>query len=141
MTKFKVGDVVVVKENTSGGHPAGTIAKVIGVRPSGGVDIIGLPGSRYTFSLVHDKGDLRKIAKFDKAVSGADQKEVLNIKPGDVVIIKENRSGGHSAGTLGRVKSVSFDGGQVQVAELSKGWGKTYLHTMKELRKIKGYDK
>jgi hypothetical protein len=140
MAKFKKGDVVLVKENTSGGHPAGTIARVVGVRPFGsGVDITGLPGSRYEFSLVHEESDLRKIAKFDKEFDGSNQTK-LNIKRGEVVYLKENRCGGFKEGTICRVKAVSSDGGRVELAEISKRWDITYFHTMKELRKIKGYD-
>lgn len=132
--KFKIGDVVIVKENTTGGFGADTIGIIVkeGTISS---DYISFEVQEYNGgrSYRHDQNDLRKIKKYKKKHL---RNEDVKVKKGDVVIVKHNYSRGHKKGTICRVKG---DESLNSLLIEDIGTGETKWHSSAELRKIKGW--
>lgn len=71
MTKFKVGDVVVVKENTTAGHPKGTIGRVVKLEERDGTgqkacEVKAIHGEEHNWTMYHYYSDLRKVKGWDE---------------------------------------------------------------------------
>lgn len=136
---FAVDDVVIIKKDDSNGHADGTLGRVTRVF-SGSLEVIGMNGKWKGMILSHKKEEVRKVAKYDKhfeqSVLAFHQ---LKIEVGDVVVVKENLSRGLKESALARVKSLSPSGSNALLEPLEGGLNK--YHTMKELRKVKRYDK
>ncbi len=132
--KFKKGDVVIVKENTTGGFADGKIGVIVkeGTISSdyNSFEVEAYGGGR---SYRHDQNDLRKIKKYNKEHL---RNEDVKVKKGDIVIVKHNLSGGHKEGTVCRVKR---DESLESLLIEDIGTGRTKWHCSRELRKIKGW--